>query len=103
MKAETAPPLTPSIILRKAGVTLSEPNTVSIVDSGVSIETQAAARLVFSLHFKRGTVFELLRFVRTRAAYTVPLTLFGYALFAHTPSCSNTGSAGFPKTELNYL
>jgi hypothetical protein len=46
INAEITPPLAPSIILREVRSIVSPPNVVSIVDSSVSIETQATARLI---------------------------------------------------------
>ena len=46
MNKQIAPPVQPSIILLSIGVIVPSLKVVSIVDSKVSIETQAAARLM---------------------------------------------------------
>ena len=46
MKTEITPPLTPSRILWANRSIVPSPNVVSIVDSSVSMETHAAARLI---------------------------------------------------------
>ena len=44
--SEITPPVTPSIIFCSIAVIVSSLNVVSIVDSSVSIETSAAAKLI---------------------------------------------------------